>query len=117
MVEYRFEDGEPFGELLTPAEAAQIWKLNESTIRYAILNGKFRPNEACKFGKQWIVTVSGMARVFCKCGPASYTKWSEYKVDAKRYAESNGVTPNGKTLPCIVFQYDPDCESDIRPGT
>lgn len=71
----------PFEELLSLAEAASIWGKEESTIRRAIAQGRLIEGEECrKFGKQWVVTVDGMAKAFCKIeGKSDYAPWSRYK--------------------------------------
>ena len=70
----------PFEKLLSLAEAAEIWRIDESTIRKAIAAGRLYEGLDCrKFGKQWVVTVDAMARVFnrtaCKY---DYMPWSNY---------------------------------------
>lgn len=58
-------DGGPFHELLSCGEAAKIWMIDSSAIRKAIATGRLKPGEdCCKFGKQWVVTVSAMSREF-----------------------------------------------------
>ncbi len=66
--------------LLSTAEAAEIWGLEESTIRKAINQGRLIDGQDCrKFGKQWVVTVDGMARVFNRTATAhDYTPWTTY---------------------------------------
>lgn len=55
----------PFDGLLSFAEASRIWKLNESTLRKAVNYGKFVVGvDACKFGKQWVVSVEAMQREY-----------------------------------------------------
>lgn len=59
-----YEDG-PFSGLLSIAEAAEIWQKNDSAIRRAIMDGRLKPGSDCrKFGKQWVLSVDAMIRVF-----------------------------------------------------
>lgn len=76
----------PFEKLLSLAEAAEIWRVDESTIRKAIAAGKLYEGHDCrKFGKQWVITVDAMARVFnrtaCKY---DYMPWSDYLVELRK---------------------------------
>ena len=66
-----------FDNLLSLKEAADMWHLEESTIRKAIASNKFRINvDVKKFGKQWVVTKDAMEREY---GPAKKTnKIEEY---------------------------------------
>ena len=55
----------PFDNLLSCGDAALLWKLDESTLRKAILDGRFKVgSDAMKFGKQWVVTFKAMIRLF-----------------------------------------------------
>jgi hypothetical protein len=46
-------------------DATQLWGLNESTLRKAIVYGKLVNGvDVCKFGKQWIITVDAMKREY-----------------------------------------------------
>lgn len=49
-------------ELMSTREAAEIWGLDESSIRKRIHD--FPPGTVRKFGKQWVVTRDGMKKVF-----------------------------------------------------
>ena len=54
-----------FDSLLSCADAALIWKLDESTLRKSIISGRFKEGtDAMKFGKQWVLTVKAMTREF-----------------------------------------------------
>lgn len=54
-----------FYRLLSFAEAAEIWGVDQSALRKAVSAGRLRPGRDCrKFGKQWVVTVDAMAREF-----------------------------------------------------
>ena len=53
-----------FEDLMSAAEAAQKWNLDESSIRKACRDGRIPGTECRKFGKQWIVTNSGMESAF-----------------------------------------------------
>ena len=46
-------------------DAAQLWGLNESTLRKAISCGKLVNGvDACKFGKQWVIPTEAMRREY-----------------------------------------------------
>lgn len=72
--------GSTWQRLLSPTEAAEIWKLEESTIRKAIAQGRLIDGQDCrKFGKQWVISIDGMARVFNRSAMScDYSPWSEY---------------------------------------
>ena len=64
-----FENGErvitPFDGLIAFTDATQMWGLNESTLRKAIAYGKLIDGvDACKYGKQWVVSVDAMKREY-----------------------------------------------------
>ncbi|MCF0117288.1 MAG: DUF2442 domain-containing protein [Sphaerochaetaceae bacterium] len=64
----------PFDGLMSFTEATQLWNLNESTLRKAVSYGKLVYGvDVCKFGKQWVVSVSAMKREY---GEADITKVS-----------------------------------------
>lgn len=43
----------------------ELWGLNESTLRKAIIYGKLINGvDVCKFGKQWVVSVKAMKREY-----------------------------------------------------
>ena len=51
----------PFDDLMSFADATQLWGLNESTLRKAITYGKLINGvDVCKFGKQWVISKSAM---------------------------------------------------------
>lgn len=55
----------PFDGLIAFTDATQLWGLNESTLRKAISYGKLVNGvDACKFGKQWVVSVEAMRREY-----------------------------------------------------
>lgn len=57
----------PFDGLMAFTDATQIWKLNESTLRKAIAYGKLINGvDACKFGKQWVISTAAMEREYGK---------------------------------------------------
>jgi len=54
-----------FNDLLSLQEAADLFKKDSSTLRHAIAAGKLVENIDCKkFGKQWIVTLDAMIRLY-----------------------------------------------------
>lgn len=64
-----FANGEkvdtPFDGLMAFSDATTLWGLNESTLRKAVAYGKLVNGvDVCKFGKQWIVSVSAMQREY-----------------------------------------------------
>ena len=55
----------PFDGLMAFSDATQLWGLNESTLRKAIVYGKLVNGvDVCKFGKQWIVSAESMKREY-----------------------------------------------------
>ena len=68
-----FANGEtvstPFDGLIAFTEATQLWGLNESTLRKAIAYGKLVNGvDACKYGKQWVVSSEAMRREYGEPG-------------------------------------------------
>ena len=56
-----------FDNLLSFKEASQLWNLDDSTLRKAVANGKLIDGQDVKkFGKQWIITIEAMERVYGK---------------------------------------------------
>ena len=53
-----------FEDLLTAVEAAELWGLEESTVKKACQQGRFEPHEARKMGRVWLVTREGMERLY-----------------------------------------------------
>lgn len=55
----------PFDGLMAFTDATQLWGLNESTLRKAIAYGKLVNGvDACKYGKQWVISVDAMKREY-----------------------------------------------------
>lgn len=55
----------PFDGLLSFADASSLWRLNESTLRKAVVYRKLVEGvDALKFGKQWVVTRAAMEREY-----------------------------------------------------
>lgn len=55
----------PFDGLMALSDATFLWNLNESTLRKAITYGKLVNGvDVCKFGKQWVVSMSAMKREY-----------------------------------------------------
>lgn len=70
-----------FYRLLSFAEAAEIWKIDQSTLRKAVADGRLKPGKDCrKFGKQWVVTVDAMAREF----RGGLVPFSQFLVDLRK---------------------------------
>lgn len=54
-----------FDGLMAFTDATEMWGLNESTLRKAIAYGKLvRGIDACKYGKQWVVSTEAMRREY-----------------------------------------------------
>ena len=54
-----------FDGLYALSDAARLWGKDDSTLRRAILAGKFVEGvDAKKFGKQWVVTRASMTREY-----------------------------------------------------
>ena len=65
----------PFEGMLSAAEAAEIWGIDPSAIRKAIIDGRLIEGKDCrKFGKQWVVTTEAMKRTF----HGGWEPWSKY---------------------------------------
>ncbi len=63
--EYGVQVETPFDGLIAFSDATALWGLNESTLRKAISYGKLINGvDACKFGKQWVVSVETMQREY-----------------------------------------------------
>ena len=59
----------PFDGLIAFTDATELWGLNESTLRKAISYGKLIEGvDACKFGKQWVVSADAMRREYGEPG-------------------------------------------------
>lgn len=55
----------PFDSLMSFKEAADLWGIDDSTLRKAVTSGKIiEGKDAKKFGKQWIITTEAMERIF-----------------------------------------------------
>ena len=57
-------------EILTVAEAAAEWGIEEEALRRACQRGAFRENEVRKSGQTWLLTRAGMERRFGAPRPA-----------------------------------------------
>lgn len=55
----------PFDGLMAFSDATELWGLNESTLRKAIIYGKLVNGvDVCKFGKQWVISAEAMKREY-----------------------------------------------------
>ena len=55
----------PFDGLIAFSDATQLWGLNESTLRKAIVYGKLVNGvDVCKYGKQWVISIDAMRREY-----------------------------------------------------
>lgn len=62
-----------FEGLLSLAEAAEIMRIDESTIRHAIKSGRMVEGRDCrKFGKQWVISWQGLRNAFGKYPSRDY---------------------------------------------
>lgn len=62
-----------WSEYLSFADAAYVWDLDDSSLRHAVAAGRLIAGEDCnKFGKQWIVRISAMCRLY---GRKKYDRW------------------------------------------
>lgn len=55
---------EPLKEIMTAAEAAKLWGLSEGTVRNSCFYKRFNEDECRKSGNTWLVTLSGMKRLY-----------------------------------------------------
>lgn len=56
-----------FEQLLSFADAATLWHINDSTLRKAVAQGRLTIGEDVqKYGKQWIITIAAMERLYGK---------------------------------------------------
>ncbi len=54
-----------FDGLMAFGDATQLWGLNESTLRKAIVYGKLIDGiDVCKYGKQWVISMDAMKREY-----------------------------------------------------
>lgn len=62
---FKIANGRIFiGKVLTATEASEVWGLNESTVKKACQQGRFTDQEARKSGGTWLVTITGMERIY-----------------------------------------------------
>ena len=55
----------PFDGLMSFGDATELWQLNDSTLRKAIIYGKLVNGvDVCKFGKQWVISSEAMKREY-----------------------------------------------------
>ena len=61
-------DGEnsALDSVLSLQEAAELYSKDDSTLRKAIADGRFSPNEFRKTGRNYIITKAGLERVYGK---------------------------------------------------
>lgn len=79
----------PFAQLLSFAEAAEIWRVDQSTLRKAVATGRLVEGRDCrKFGKQWVVTVDAMRREFRD----GWSPWSNFLVDLRKARAAENPT-------------------------
>ena len=54
-----------FDGLIAFSDATELWGLNESTLRKAIVYGKLiNGQDVCKYGKQWVISSEAMRREY-----------------------------------------------------
>lgn len=91
----------PFNQLLSLSEAAEIWGIDESTIRKAIAAGRLKTGWECrKFGKQWVVTAEAMRKTF-----APYERtWADFLSDLREKESGQMDLRKAKTMPQTEVQ-------------
>lgn len=81
----------PFSQLLSFAEAAELWRIDQSTLRKAVASGKLKVGVDCrKFGKQWVVTADAMHREF----RGGWAPWSVFLTDLRKARAEENPTEN-----------------------
>lgn len=71
----------PFAQLLSFAEAAEIWGIDQSTLRKAVAAGRLVEGRDCrKFGKQWVVTVEAMRKLY----QGNWNPWVSFLTDLRK---------------------------------
>ncbi|UYL94090.1 hypothetical protein PK51_gp59 [Geobacillus phage vB_GthS_PK5.1] len=83
-------------ELMSTKEAAEIWGLDESTIRKRI--DDFPSGTVRKFGKQWVVSRKGMEKIFGKRKAMTLRQFIEEMKKGYGFAMSTYVELVGKEL-------------------
>ncbi len=59
--------GEIYTCIVTFTDATELWRLNKSTLRKVLTYGKLINGvDACKFGKQWVISSQAMEREYGK---------------------------------------------------
>lgn len=65
LFEHGVKTDTPFDNLMSFADATDLWGLGESTLRKAVSYGKLIDGvDVRKFGKQWIVSLDAMRREY-----------------------------------------------------
>ncbi len=97
--------GGAFDGLLSFSEAAEIWKVDESTLRKAVANGRLKEGHDCrKFGKQWVVTVKAMAREF----RGGLSPYSVFLVNLRKARKAE------EERTCENCKYSDECPNEWR---
>lgn len=76
-------------EWITTREAARRWGLNDSTLRRAIMEGRIRPDECMKPGRDWLIKVSAVERLYGK--PRRFSKSDINRIEAILRVENLGI--------------------------
>lgn len=112
-----------FDNLLSLKEAADMWHLEESTIRKAIASNKFRINvDVKKFGKQWVIDKKAMENVYgvlesnsffeepnkSKAEDIYYFIFECMNAYSNKYKESSKKA-NQDFLRCNIYEYIYEC--------
>ncbi len=54
-----------FDGIMALKDAADLWNLDDSTLRHAIASNRFKcAKDVTKFGKQWVITIEAMVREY-----------------------------------------------------
>ena len=87
-----------FDTMMSCADAALIWRLDESTLRKAILAHRFvEGTDVMKFGKQWIITEKAMTREFGLSDERRIQEDKEERLQAKKAAKKAANKASNKT--------------------
>lgn len=76
-------------EWITTKETARRWGLNDSTLRRAIMEGRIRPDECMKPGRDWLIKVSAVERLYGK--PKKLSKVDIDKIEAILEVQNLGI--------------------------
>lgn len=103
-----------FGRLLSLADAAKMWDIDDSTIRRAIAAGKLITGIDCKkYGKQWVIAIDAMVRLYGRSdkAPIIPASWQWQQLDM---TTTTGHPPAGAlTVLCLIPNTPGNAQYDI----